>query len=165
MVCMTCQHFTYAVDHLKKRLNRLITEVDLGILEGRQASPPYSMRLLVLICLIACSNSPAFAGYNAIFFAPKNNVVGASYGQETKEKAIKKARRQCRKRGGRGCELATWSNRCCSLYVSPSSGKYGWGASWGNSLKKANAKAYKACKKRNMICVWRISACEDGYEE
>ena len=129
------------------------------------AFPLYTMRLLVLICLVACSYGPAFAGYNAIFFAPKNNVVGASYGQETKEAAIKKAKRQCRRRGGRGCRQATWSNRCSSLYVSPRSGKYGWGASWGNSRKEANAKAYATCKKRNMICVRRIAACEDAYEE
>ena len=125
----------------------------------------YTMRLLVLICLVACSSGPVFAGYNAIFFAPKNNITGASYGQETKKEAINKAKRQCRKRGGRGCKQAIWSNRCSSLYVSPRSGKYGWGAAWGSSRKEANAKASVSCKKRNIICIRRIAACEDEYED
>ena len=125
----------------------------------------HTMRRLALLCLIACSCRPAVAGYNAIFYAPKNNVAGASYGQETKERAIKKARKQCRNRGGRGCKQVMWSNRCSSLYVSPRSGKYGWGASWGNSRKKANANAYASCKKRNSICIRRIATCEDAYED
>ncbi|WP_071823084.1 DUF4189 domain-containing protein [Synechococcus sp. WH 8109] len=123
------------------------------------------MKFLSLFFLITLSCGPAWAGYNAIFFAPRNNIVGASYGQETKEEALIKAKRQCRRRGGLGCIQATWSNRCSSLYVSPRSGKYGWGASWGNSRKEANSKAYTRCTKRNFICIRRIAACEDAYED
>ena len=162
---MTFQHFTYGTNQFNERLNAWICEITLGIVEKVPAFSFHTMRSLILICLIACPSVPAFAGYNAIFFAPKNNVVGASYGQESKEKAINKAKRQCRNRGGRGCKQATWSNRCSSLYVSPRSGKYGWGASWGSSRKEANEKAYATCKKRNIICIRRIAACEDAYED
>ena len=162
---MTFQHFTYGTNQFNERLNAWICEINLGIVERLPAFSFHTMRSLILICLIACPSVPAFAGYNAIFFAPKNNVVGASYGQESKEKAINKAKRQCRNRGGRGCKQATWSNRCSSLYVSPRSGKYGWGASWGSSRKEANEKAYATCKKRNIICIRRIAACEDAYED
>ena len=123
------------------------------------------MKALLLLVILASSHGSALAGYNAIYFAPKNNVVGASYGQETKEEALKKARKQCRSRWGIGCKYAIWSTRCSSLYVSPRSGKYGWGASWGNSRAEANKKAYKACKKANIACVRRIAACEDAYED
>ena len=162
---MIFQHFTYGTNQFNERLNAWICEITLGIVERVPAFSFHTMRSLILICLIACPSVPAFAGYNAIFFAPKNNVVGASYGQETKKKAINKAKRQCRNRGGRGCKQATWSNRCSSLYVSPRSGKYGWGASWGSSRKEANEKAYATCKKRNIICIRRIAACEDAYED
>jgi hypothetical protein len=140
-------------------------EITIGKLEIIAVSYLPPMRIFALICLITCSSGPAVAGYNAIFFAPKNNIVGASYGQASKEKAIKIARRQCRERGGRGCKQVMWSNRCSSLYVSPNTGKYGWGASWGNSRNSANANAYASCKKKNIICVRRIAACEDAYED
>jgi len=123
-------------------------------------------RLVVAFALLLFSSaSKVSAGYNAIFFAPKNNVAGASYGQETKKKALKKARKQCKQRGGRGCREIVWSNRCTALYVSPNTGKYGWGGSWGNSRAEAKRKAYRACKKSNFYCISRISACEDAYED
>ena len=119
----------------------------------------------MLLVLLAFSQFPAVAGYNAIYYASKNNVVGGSYGQETKEKAMKKARKECKSKGGKGCKNVMWSNRCSSLYVSPSSGKYGYGAAYGNSRAEANKNAYKQCKKRNIYCVRRIAACEDAYED
>jgi hypothetical protein len=123
-------------------------------------------KTLILLVLLACGQcTSAVAGYNAIFFAPKNNVVGGSYGQETKQKAIKKARKQCKSRGGRGCKNVMWSNRCSSLYVSPASGRYGYGAASGDSRAEANKNAYKQCKKNNIYCTRRIAACEDAYED
>ena len=119
----------------------------------------------MLLALLAISQYPAVAGYNAIYYAPKNNVAGGSYGQETKEDAMKKARKQCKSRGGRGCKNVMWSNRCSSLYVSPGSRRYGYGAGAGDSRKEANRKAYNSCKKRNIYCVRRIAACEDAYED
>ena len=123
------------------------------------------MKTLLLLAILASSHCSALAGYNAIYFAPKNNVVGASYGQETKEDALRKARSQCRSRWGIGCKKAIWSTRCSSLYVSPGSGEYGYGATSGNSRAEANKKAYKVCKKYNLTCVRRIAACEDAYED
>lgn len=75
----------------------------------------------------------------------KNNVVGGSYGQVTKEDAMKKSHKQCKSRWGLGCKNVMWSNRYSSLYVSPSSGKYGYGAAYGNSNSRAeaNENAYK----------------------
>ena len=119
----------------------------------------------MLLALLAISQYPAVAGYNAIYYAPKNNVVGGSYGHETKEDAMRKARKQCKSRWGRGCKNVMWSNRCISLYVSPSSGKYGYGAASGDSRAEANKNAYKQCKKSNIYCVRRIAACEDAYED
>lgn len=118
-----------------------------------------------MLALLASSHYPVVAGYNAIYYAPKNNVVGGSYGQETKEKAMKKARRECRSKGGRGCKNVMWSNRCSSLYVSPASGSYGYGASSGDSRKEANSKAYRQCKIRNSICYVKRAPCEDAYED
>ena len=120
---------------------------------------------LILLSLLASSHYPSIAGYNAIYYAPNNNVVGASYGQETKEDAKKKARKQCKSRWGLGCKSVMWSNSCSSLYVSPSSGRYGWGAGSGNSRAEANKKAYKQCKKSNNYCIRRVAACEDAYED
>ena len=120
---------------------------------------------LILFVLLGFSHGPAVAGYNAIYFAPKNNIVGASYGQETKKAATSKARKQCKSRGGRGCKKVMWSNRCSSLYVSPGSGKYGYGAASGESRANANKNAYKQCRKSNFYCVRRIAACEDAYED
>ena len=93
------------------------------------------------------SHCSAIAGYNAIYFAPKNNVVGASYGQETKKAAISKAPKQCKSRWGRGCKKVMWSNRCSSLYVSPGSGKYGYGAASGESRADANKKLINNAEK------------------
>jgi len=123
------------------------------------------MKSLILLALLASCHCPVFAGYNAIYYAPKNNIVGGAYGQETKEDALKKARKQCKSRGGRGCKNVMWSNRCSSLYVSPGSRRYGYGAAAGDSRKEANKKAYKSCKNGNIYCVRRIAACEDAYED
>ena len=120
---------------------------------------------LILFGLLTFSQFPAVAGYNAIYYAPKNNVVGGSYGQETKEKAMKKARKECKSQGGRGCKNVMWSNRCSSLYVSPASGRYGYGAAYGESRAEANKNAYKQCKKRNSICYLKRAPCEDAYED
>ena len=118
--------------------------------------------LLAFLAFIQC---PAFAGYNAIYYAPKNNVVGGSYGQETKQKAMKKARKECKSKGGRGCKNVMWSNRCSSLYVSPASGRYGYGAAYGDSRSEANKNAYKQCKIRYSICYLKRAPCEDAYED
>ena len=123
------------------------------------------MKKWLIITALAMTQSPVLAGYNAIYYAPYNNIVGASYSQPTKTEAFKKALKQCRQRGGIGCKRATWSNRCSSLYVSPSRRKYGWGSAWGNSRSEANNKAYKKCKQNNLFCIRRVASCEDEYED
>ena len=122
------------------------------------------MNKSLIIVALAMSQSPVLDGYNAIYYAPSNNIVGASYSQPTKKEAFKKALKQCRQRGGIGCKRATWSNRCSSLYIS-STLRGGYGSSWGNSRSEANNKAYKKCKQNNLFCVRRIATCEDKYED
>ena len=120
-------------------------------------------KLLILGSLIL-TQSPALAGYNAIYYAPTNNIVGASYSQPTKKQAFRAARRQCLRRGGIGCKRVTWSNRCSSLYTSARL-RGGYGTGWGNSRSEANRKAYRKCKQNNAYCIRRIAACEDKYED
>ena len=122
------------------------------------------MKNLLIIASLLLAQSPAIAGYNAIYYAPRNNVVGASYSQPTKEQASKAAYRQCLRRGGIGCKRVTWSNRCSSLYTSTRM-RGGYGSGWGDTRSEANKKAYKKCKKNNAYCVRRIAACEDEYED
>ena len=123
------------------------------------------MKHLLFLAIVLSGQCSAIAGYNAIYFAPRNNIVGASYGEETKDKALRKARNQCKSRLGKGCKNVMWSNRCSSLYVSPGSKKYGYGAGWGDSRTEANKKAYRECKKSNLYCIRRVAACEDAYED
>ena len=47
------------------------------------------MRKLLIFSSLILAQNPALAGYNSIYYAPVNNIVGASYSQPTKNRHLK----------------------------------------------------------------------------